>query len=106
ASRKFVFNIIAYPIQTLVSDILAKILEGSSDKVSEAGAQVVGGHSIDDKEPKFGLSVTGTVHPDKFFTNVGARPGDALLVTKPIGIGIQTTAIKKDRKSTRLNSSH
>jgi len=91
---KTVLNIVAYPIQTLGPEILAKILEGSSDKVSEAGAQVVGGHSIDDKEPKFGLSVTGTVHPDNFFKNVGARPGDALLVTKPIGIGIQTTAIK------------
>ena len=93
---KTVLNIVAYPIKKLGPEILAKILQGSSDKVSEAGAQVVGGYSIDDNEPKFGLSVTGIVHPEKFFTNVGARPGDTLLVTKPIGIGILTTAIKRD----------
>lgn len=93
---KTVLNIVAYPIQELGPDILAEILKGSSDKVHEAGAHVVGGHSIDDAEPKFGLSVTGTVHPNKFFKNIGARPGDALLLTKPIGIGILTTAIKRD----------
>jgi selenide, water dikinase len=64
--------------------------------VKESGALIVGGHSIDDREPKFGLSVTGLVHPDKVYKNVGANPGDALVLTKPIGVGIQTTAIKKD----------
>lgn len=90
-----VLNIVAYPIKTLGPEILAKILEGSSDKVTEAGAQVVGGHSIDDQEPKFGLSVTGIVHPDNYYKNIGARPGDKLILTKPIGVGIQTTALKK-----------
>lgn len=91
-----VLNIVAYPIERLGPEILAEILQGSSDKVKEAGAHVVGGHSIDDAEPKFGLSVMGTVHPDKFFKNVGARPGDVLVLTKPIGIGILTTALKKE----------
>lgn len=91
-----VLNIVAYPIEQLGPKVLADILKGSSDKVREAGAQVVGGHSIDDKEPKFGLSVTGTVHPDKFYQNIGAQPGDMLLLTKPIGVGILTTAIKRN----------
>jgi selenide,water dikinase len=69
-------------------------MKGSADKVQEAGAVIAGGHSIDDNEPKFGLSVTGIVHPEKYYQNVGAKPGDALVLTKPIGVGIQTTAIK------------
>lgn len=91
-----VLNIVAYPIKTLGPELLAEILRGSSDKVREAGAQIIGGHSIDDNEPKFGLSVTGTVHPKEFYTNNGAQPGDVLILTKPIGVGIQTTAIKRD----------
>lgn len=94
-SPKTVLNIVAYPINELGPDVLAKILQGSSDKVKEAGAHVVGGHSIDDREPKFGLSVTGIVHPNEFFKNSGAQPGDTLLLTKPIGVGILTTAIKR-----------
>src|SRR5690625_2567147 len=94
-----VLNIVGFPIQTLGPDILAEILRGSADKVEEAGATVVGGHSIDDQEPKFGLSVTGTVHPQKFFTNHGAQVGDKLILTKPIGIGIQTTALKRGQLS-------
>ncbi len=90
-----VLNIVAFPIDLLGPNVLAKILKGSADKVAESGAQVVGGHSIDDKEPKFGLSVTGTVHPDKYFKNKGAHLGDKLILTKPIGVGIQTTALKK-----------
>ncbi len=89
-------NIVGFPVNTLDKGILADILAGSSDKVREAGAALVGGHSIDDQEPKFGLSVTGTVHPDKIRTNVGAKPGDQLILTKPIGVGILTTAIKRD----------
>lgn len=92
---KTVLNIVAYPIKDLGHDILANILQGSSDKVSEANAHVVGGHSIDDREPKFGLSVTGIVHPSKYYKNIGARPGDTLVLTKPIGIGILTTALKQ-----------
>ncbi len=91
-----VLNIVGFPVKKLDMSILADILRGASDKVQESGAVLVGGHSIDDQEPKFGLSVTGTVHPDKVWTNSGAKPGDALILTKPIGVGIQTTAIKKD----------
>lgn len=93
---KTVMNIVGYPIKTLGPEALTEILKGAADKVKESGALIVGGHSIDDNEPKFGLSVTGLVHPDKVFKNVGAKPGDALVLTKPIGVGIQTTAIKKD----------
>ncbi len=91
-----VMNIVGFPISTLDKSVLADILAGSSDKVKESGAALVGGHSIDDQEPKFGLSVTGTVHPDKIRSNAGAKPGDKLILTKPIGVGILTTAIKKD----------
>lgn len=91
-----VMNIVAFPINTLDKSILADILAGASDKVKESGATLVGGHSIDDKEPKFGLSVTGTIHPDRIRSNAGAKPGDRLILTKPIGVGILTTAIKQD----------
>lgn len=94
---KTVMNIVGFPINTLGGDILAEIMKGSADKVKESGAVIVGGHSIDDNEPKFGLSVTGLVHPEKFYKNVGAKPGDALVLTKPIGVGIQTTAIKQEK---------
>jgi selenide,water dikinase len=91
-----VMNIVAFPINTLDKSILADILAGASDKVKESGATLVGGHSIDDKEPKFGLSVTGTIHPERIRSNAGAKPGDRLILTKPIGVGILTTAIKQD----------
>ncbi|MCM3041831.1 selenide, water dikinase SelD [Paenibacillus motobuensis] len=90
-----VMNIVAFPISTLDKSILADILRGAADKVREAGATLVGGHSIDDKEPKFGLAVTGLVHPDKVRTNADAKAGDKLILTKPIGVGIMTTSIKK-----------
>ncbi|MFD2618699.1 selenide, water dikinase SelD [Terrilactibacillus laevilacticus] len=89
-------NIVAFPISTLDKDILKEILRGSADKLKEAGVTLVGGHSIDDKEPKFGLAVTGTIHPDKIRANTGAKPGDKLIFTKPIGVGIYSTSIKKD----------
>ncbi len=89
-------NIVAYPIKTLGPDILSEIMRGASDKVVEAEAVTVGGHSIDDKEPKFGLSVTGTVHPDHIWKNTGAKPGDVLVLTKPLGVGILTTGIKRN----------
>ncbi|MFC5465259.1 selenide, water dikinase SelD [Lederbergia graminis] len=88
-------NIVAFPIATLDKKILAEILQGASDKLKEAGATLVGGHSIDDKEPKFGLAVTGTVHPDKVRTNAGAKIGDNLILTKPIGVGILSSSLKK-----------
>ncbi len=88
-------NIVAFPIADLDKQILAAILEGAGNKLSEAGVALVGGHSIDDKEPKFGLAVTGTIHPDKIRTNSGAQAGDVLILTKPIGVGILTTSIKR-----------
>ncbi|MFB9329647.1 selenide, water dikinase SelD [Paenibacillus aurantiacus] len=92
-----VLNIVAFPISTLDKAILADILRGAGDKVREAGATLVGGHSIEDKEPKFGMAVTGLIHPKQVKTNAGAKPGDKLILTKPIGVGILTTSIKKDR---------
>jgi selenide,water dikinase len=91
-----VLNIVGFPIKKLDKQILADILRGAGDKVAEAGATLMGGHSIDDNEPKFGLAVTGVIHPSKVLANNNAKPGDKLILTKPIGVGIQTTAIKKD----------
>lgn len=87
-------NIIGFPSKSLPLEILVEILKGGADKVKEAGALVAGGHTIEDNEPKYGLAVTGLVHPDRVVTNAGARPGDALILTKPLGVGIITTAIK------------
>ncbi|SDD49885.1 selenophosphate synthase [Paenibacillus sp. UNCCL117] len=92
-------NIVAFPIKTLDKQVLAEILRGAGDKTREAGVTLVGGHSIDDAEPKFGLAVTGLIHPDKVLANTGALAGDKLILTKPIGVGILTTSIKKDRLS-------
>ncbi|GAX89976.1 selenophosphate synthetase [Effusibacillus lacus] len=90
-----VLNIVGFPVSKLDKKILAEILRGGADKVREAGAVIVGGHSIDDSDPKFGMAVTGIVHPEKVWTNAGACPGDKLVLTKPIGVGIVTTAIKR-----------
>ncbi len=92
-------NIICFPTETLELSVLAEILKGGADKIREAGAVLVGGHSVQDNEPKYGLSVTGIVHPNKVLTNAGARPGDVLVLTKPLGIGIITTAIKGELAS-------
>lgn len=86
-------NIIAFPT-CLGTDVLAKILQGGQSKVAEAGAVLVGGHSIEDKEPKYGLAVTGIIDPARMITNAGAKPGDKLILTKPLGTGIVTTASK------------
>ncbi len=95
-------NIAGFPIGTLPLDVLAEILRGGSDKVREAGVTLVGGHTVDDTEPKYGLSVTGLIHPDKIFTNADARDGDLLVLTKPLGSGIATTAIKQGKASSSL----
>jgi len=89
-------NIVCYPIKERDPAELAAILRGGADKVTEAGAALVGGHSIDDPEPKFGMSVTGLVHPDHVTTNAGAQPGDVIVLTKPLGTGIISTARKFD----------
>ncbi len=92
-------NIVAFPIHTLDKNILAQIMLGAADKAKEAGVTIAGGHSIDDKEPKFGMAVTGTIHPDKIRTNSGAKQGDKLILTKPIGVGIMTTSLKNGKLS-------
>jgi len=92
-------NIVAFPIKTLDKQVLADIMRGAGDKMQEAGVTLVGGHSIDDNEPKFGLAVTGLVHPNKVRTNASSVAGDKLILTKPIGVGILTTSIKKDKLS-------
>ena len=88
-------NIVCFPT-CLPLDILTQILKGGADKVTEAGALLVGGHTVDDNEPKYGLSVTGVVHPTKVVSNAGARPGDILILTKPLGTGILNTALKAE----------
>jgi selenide, water dikinase len=89
-------NLVAFPVKELPTALLADILRGGLDKVREAGIDILGGHSIDDHEPKYGLAVTGTVHPDRVVRNRGGRPGDRLVLTKPIGTGVITTAIKHE----------
>ncbi len=91
----FALNIVAFPRHELPLEILNDILRGGMNKTHEAGIQIVGGHSIDDKEPKYGLVVTGEVEEDRLIRNDGAQAGDWLLLTKPLGTGIIATAIKK-----------
>lgn len=86
-------NIVCFP-NCLNIDILGEILKGGADKVLEAGAVVIGGHTVEDDEPKYGLSVMGLVHPDKVLKNYGCKPGEVIILTKPIGTGIVNTAIK------------
>jgi selenide, water dikinase len=86
----------AFPEDGLDPDVLAQILAGGADKAAEAGISVIGGHTIKDAEPKYGLAVTGIVHPEKIWRNSTARAGDSLILTKPIGTGILTTARKRD----------
>jgi selenide,water dikinase len=88
-------NLVAFPIETLGREVLTEILRGGSDVAAAAGVAIVGGHSIDDAEPKYGLAVTGTVHPDRVVRNSTARPGDALFLTKPVGGGVVSTALKR-----------
>lgn len=95
-------NIICFPMQDMDISILQEILKGGLDKIKEAGALLVGGHSVEDTELKYGLSVTGTVHPDDILTNKGARAGDRLILTKPIGTGIINTAVKGNQAKPEL----
>ena len=95
---KLCLNIMAVP-EKMPMEAVHDILRGGYDKVYEAGALITGGHSIHDDEPKYGLAVTGFVHPDRVLTNSGARPGDVLFLTKPLGIGILSTAAKADMVS-------
>lgn len=95
ATPIFALNIIGFPINVLPKSDLTKILQGGIDKAQEAGISIVGGHSIDDPEPKYGLVVTGEVDEDKLITNSNAQPGDKLILTKPLGTGIIATAVKR-----------
>jgi selenide,water dikinase len=92
-------NLVGFPDQKLALTVLGEILRGAADKAAEAGIAIVGGHTIQTDEPIFGLAVVGSVHPDKALTNAGARPGDHLVLTKPIGLGIVTTAAKNGEDS-------
>lgn len=91
-------NIIGFPAKLELS-YLSEIIKGGSEKIREAGAVILGGHTIKDDDPKYGLAVTGIVHPQKIITNRGAKPGDVLILTKPIGTGIISTALKADAAS-------
>jgi selenide,water dikinase len=89
-------NLVGWPREGLAFDLLARVLDGGAAVVQAAGALIGGGHSIDDAEPKYGLAVVGTVHPDRVLTNTGGRVGDQLVLTKPIGLGVISTALKRD----------
>ena len=96
-------NIVCFPVGDLGVAVLRSILQGGMEIIRRAGTVLVGGHSVEDPELKYGLSVTGVVHPQRFLTNAGARPGDLLILTKPLGTGILATALKAgqlDRKLT------
>ncbi len=92
-------NVVGFPIKAMGIDVLQRILEGGLAKIHEAGAVLVGGHSVDDPELKYGLSVTGLVHPDRVVTNGGAKAEDRLVLTKPLGTGIIATALKGEMAS-------
>src|SRR5213592_4982179 len=95
-------SLVAWPLERLGSEVLEAVLRGGHDAVAAAGAVIVGGHSIDDAEPKYGLAVTGLVHPDEVLTNAGGRPGDRLVLTKPLGAGAVSTAAKRGIASPQL----
>jgi len=90
----FALSIVGFPSNRLPLSVLTDILRGGREVADQAGIPIIGGHTIDDPEPKFGLVVTGVVHPDQVWKNFGARPGDALILTKPLGLGIMSTALK------------
>ena len=94
---RLALNFAGFPRAKLPLDVLGKILRGGADKCAEAGVTIIGGHTIDDPEPKYGLAVTGFVHPERVITNAAARAGDRLVLTKPLGMGIVTTALKQGK---------
>ena len=95
----FALNLVNFPVDTLPLSVLGEILRGGADKAAEAGVVIAGGHSIEDPEPKYGMAVTGVAHPEAIVRNKGARPGDALVLTKPLGVGIITTALRAGKAS-------
>lgn len=92
-------NLVCFPSDKLGAEVLQGIIEGAHERIREAGAVLVGGHTVDDNEPKFGLSVTGLVQPDRYWSNAGARAGDSLILTKPIGSGVILNANLKKKVS-------
>jgi selenide,water dikinase len=96
---KTALNIVCFPKGKLEMEVLAEILRGGADKVKESGAVIIGGHSIIDEEIKSGMAITGVIHPDRIFRNVGVQEGDVLVLTKPLGTGIISTALKKGKAS-------
>ncbi len=103
---KTALNIVCFPQDGVDKSVLTEILHGGAAKVREAGAALVGGHSVADEEIKYGLAVTGVVHPQRVVRNVGAQVGDVLILTKPLGTGIITTALKRGRLQDRQNTEH
>ncbi len=96
ATPLLALNLVGWPREALPLELLGEVLRGGGDVARQAGAFVLGGHSVDDPEPKYGMVAIGEAHPDRVVTNSGARAGDALILTKPLGTGILTTALKRD----------
>ena len=96
ATPLFALNLVAWPRDPDMLELLGQVLKGGADVARDAGAFVLGGHSIDDPEPKYGMVTIGEVHPDRLVDNTGARPGDALVLSKPLGTGVLSTALKRD----------
>lgn len=97
----FALNLVGWNTEALPSSLLGELLAGGQDVATEGGFVIVGGHTIDDPEPKYGMSVTGEVHPDRILTNAGLKPGQDLILTKPLGVGVLTTAIKANVANAR-----
>lgn len=95
----FGLNIVGFPLKQLGAPVLNAILQGGAKKAQEASMSILGGHSIDDAEPKYGMCVTGVVHPDKVMANSGAKVGDKIVLTKPLGVGVLTTAVKREKRT-------
>ncbi|MEN8122375.1 MAG: selenide, water dikinase SelD [Bacteroidota bacterium] len=102
AKPLFALNIVGFPDNRLPEGVLKEILQGAADKAKEAGIEILGGHTVEDTEPKFGMTVTATIHPKKIISNSGAKPGDVLILTKPIGTGIIATGIKRGMVDAKL----
>lgn len=94
---RLALNFAGFPRAKLPLDVLSEILRGGGEKCAEAGVTIIGGHTIDDPEPKYGLAVTGFVHPERIVTNAAAKPGDRLVLTKPLGLGIISTGLKQGK---------
>ena len=102
AKPSFALNLVGFPVRSLPLGYLSEILRGGADKAREAGVEIAGGHTIDDPGPKYGMAVTGFAHPERLIRKSGAKPGDALFLTKPLGVGVLTTALDQRLASVDL----